>query len=256
MSDMMAQWAREEEEEKQRLAALQTAAGSCSVAAAFEVATRRAGELSTDLIKAADLEALRALYRALTPHIKKWGDATETPYAATDATPLDATGEKGMSYAVPGICVPNDFSERSLYDSIVSTLVEQQTWKQADIAAYAADIIKARREFFDPKPEPVQRGEQADVQQRQQWGIPEHAAEIRRIREAYFYPSPEPKQTSFLRYDPRTGREMRQPVRAQEFRDYHGRVAWLYNPWTGDLRDVEDIGSDVYGHLISPNSKA
>ncbi|MCG7932859.1 MAG: hypothetical protein N0E44_22850 [Candidatus Thiodiazotropha lotti] len=42
------------------------------------------------------------------------------------------------------------------------------------------------------------------------------------------------------------------PSHADQYRKYHGKIAWLYNPWTGDMRTPEDIGSDVNGLAILP----
>lgn len=39
---------------------------------------------------------------------------------------------------------------------------------------------------------------------------------------------------------------------AEAFREQHGPVAWLYNPWTRERRDPRDIGTDVLGRLIVP----
>lgn len=39
---------------------------------------------------------------------------------------------------------------------------------------------------------------------------------------------------------------------ASVFRDNAAGWAWLYNPWTGKLRDPRDIASDVYGLAIVP----
>ena len=55
-----------------------------------------------------------------------------------------------------------------------------------------------------------------------------------------------------LRFDPATGVEKPYPSESEQYRDYHGNVAWLYNPYTGNLRDARDVGSDTYGHLIAP----
>lgn len=57
-------------------------------------------------------------------------------------------------------------------------------------------------------------------------------------------------QNSMMKFDPTTGTEFPYPSNAQQYRDWHGKVAWLYNPWTGKPRDVGDIGSDVTGLLI------
>lgn len=67
-----------------------------------------------------------------------------------------------------------------------------------------------------------------------------------------FRSTPFSQQTDEMFYSPDTGEFGAQPRIAQEWRDWHGSVAWLYNPWTGSSRDPRDIGSDVYGHLIQP----
>lgn len=58
----------------------------------------------------------------------------------------------------------------------------------------------------------------------------------------------------FLRFDPMTGDAMSlesTKVTAEEFRRANGPfAAWLYNPWSGKLRDAGDIGSDMFGLLI------
>ena len=59
-------------------------------------------------------------------------------------------------------------------------------------------------------------------------------------------------QESLMKYDPAEGTDYQQPYpsHAAQYREYHGKVAWLYNPWTGFKRDPRDIGSDVLGFLI------
>lgn len=57
-----------------------------------------------------------------------------------------------------------------------------------------------------------------------------------------------------FRFDPVTGKPNPHPVLAGEYRAFHGRVAWLFNPWTGTARDPRDIGSDTFGHAIVPTS--
>ena len=61
-------------------------------------------------------------------------------------------------------------------------------------------------------------------------------------------------QEQLIKYSPYTGEEWLHPSNAKQWREYHGRVAWLYNPWTGEKRDLRDIGSDVLGELIVPPS--
>lgn len=53
-----------------------------------------------------------------------------------------------------------------------------------------------------------------------------------------------------MRYDPVTRKEFPYPSHAKQYRKWHGRTAWLFNPWTGDNRDARDIGSDIEGLLI------
>lgn len=59
-------------------------------------------------------------------------------------------------------------------------------------------------------------------------------------------------QRALMRYDPVTREVAPYPSHAAQYRAWHGRVAWLYNPWTGQARDPRDIGADVLGHLIRP----
>ena len=58
-------------------------------------------------------------------------------------------------------------------------------------------------------------------------------------------------QDTLMKYDPATGNTEPYPSHAEQYRIYHGRVAWLYNPWLGNQRDPRDIGSDCFGYLIS-----
>lgn len=57
-----------------------------------------------------------------------------------------------------------------------------------------------------------------------------------------------------MKFDPATGEEKPYPSNAEQYRTYHGKVAWLFNPWTGDNRSAQDIGSDIFGHLIEDGS--
>jgi hypothetical protein len=59
-------------------------------------------------------------------------------------------------------------------------------------------------------------------------------------------------QDRLMRYDPATGTPHPYPSHAGQYRKYHRDVAFIYNPWTGKMRDAHDIGSDVRGHLIVP----
>ena len=58
-------------------------------------------------------------------------------------------------------------------------------------------------------------------------------------------------QNEPMLFDPATGEGNPGPDKADMYRTYHGRVAWLYNPWTGKPRDPHNIGSDVQGFLIA-----
>ncbi len=51
-------------------------------------------------------------------------------------------------------------------------------------------------------------------------------------------------------FDPATGSILNLEWFSDNYRDSHGEIAWLYNPWTGRRRNPYDIGSDVLGLLI------
>lgn len=53
-------------------------------------------------------------------------------------------------------------------------------------------------------------------------------------------------------YDPSNREPHPFPLLASKWRVWHGKVAWLYNPWTGQPRDPRDVGSDPSGLLIDP----
>lgn len=60
-----------------------------------------------------------------------------------------------------------------------------------------------------------------------------------------------------MKYDPASGSPNPYPSHAAQWRDYHGKTAWLFNPWTGQRRDARDIGSDVMGRsIVSPAAPA
>lgn len=63
------------------------------------------------------------------------------------------------------------------------------------------------------------------------------------------------QQQTLMKFDPATCEEKPYPSNAEQYREYHGKVAWLFNPWTGDARDAYDIGSDTFGQLIQQPSK-
>jgi hypothetical protein len=58
-----------------------------------------------------------------------------------------------------------------------------------------------------------------------------------------------------MEFDPATGERRPYPSHADQWRDYNGNTAWLFNPWTGDRRDARDVGSDTRGFLIRPPSE-
>ena len=57
-------------------------------------------------------------------------------------------------------------------------------------------------------------------------------------------------QQELMKFDPSDGSEKPYPSHAQQYRDYHGPRAWLYNPWVGCKRKPLDIGTDVFGVAI------
>jgi hypothetical protein len=63
-------------------------------------------------------------------------------------------------------------------------------------------------------------------------------------------------QRSLMKYDPATCSIDPYPSHAGQYREHHGKVAWLFNPWTGFARDPRDIGSDVRGAGIKEPSNA
>ena len=48
-------------------------------------------------------------------------------------------------------------------------------------------------------------------------------------------------------FDPQDGNLKPYPSHAEQYRNYHGKAAWLINPWTGTKRHPSDIGTDVFG---------
>jgi hypothetical protein len=57
-------------------------------------------------------------------------------------------------------------------------------------------------------------------------------------------------QDKLMKFCPMTGKENPYPSLAAHFREYHGCVAWLYNPWTGDKRNLSSVGTDPEGLMI------
>lgn len=64
-------------------------------------------------------------------------------------------------------------------------------------------------------------------------------------------PEMKPQQT-LMQFDPATGVERPYPSHAEQWRKYHGHMAWLFNPWTGTRRLAGDVGSDAFGLLVVP----
>jgi len=60
------------------------------------------------------------------------------------------------------------------------------------------------------------------------------------------------QQGQLMEFDPGTGESNPYPSHAKQYRAYHGKRAWLFNPWTGDRRNSENVGSDPTGLLIVP----
>lgn len=61
-----------------------------------------------------------------------------------------------------------------------------------------------------------------------------------------------PQQERLMKFDPATGNPRPYPSNAKQWRDHHGKLAWLVNPWTEEKRDPGDIGRDPFGLLIVP----
>lgn len=58
------------------------------------------------------------------------------------------------------------------------------------------------------------------------------------------------EKNMLMKFDPATGEEKPYPSEANQYRAYHGKVAWLFNPYSGARRDARDVGSDCFGHAI------
>ncbi len=62
-------------------------------------------------------------------------------------------------------------------------------------------------------------------------------------------------QYTLMKFDPATGQEKPYPSHAHQWREYNGTTAWLFNPWTGERRSAEAVGSDPTGILIRVDSE-
>lgn len=60
------------------------------------------------------------------------------------------------------------------------------------------------------------------------------------------------QQHTVMRFDPATGEPEPYPSHAGQWREWSKATAWLFNPWTGMLRNARDVGSDTFGLLIVP----
>lgn len=59
------------------------------------------------------------------------------------------------------------------------------------------------------------------------------------------------EQNMLMSHCPATGTEKPYPSHAQQWREYHGKTAWLFDPWSGNRRDARDVGTDTFGILIN-----
>lgn len=53
-----------------------------------------------------------------------------------------------------------------------------------------------------------------------------------------------------FKFDPIDGIADVYPSEARQYREYHGQVAWLFDPFTGVRRDARDVGSDPFGLMV------
>ncbi len=58
------------------------------------------------------------------------------------------------------------------------------------------------------------------------------------------------REDDLMLYCPTTGEKQPYPSHAEQWRVWHGEVAWLFNPWSGKRRNAMDVGSDVFGFLV------
>lgn len=57
---------------------------------------------------------------------------------------------------------------------------------------------------------------------------------------------------TLLKYCPATGIPRPYPSHAGQWRQYKAKVAWLFNPFTGEPRTALEVGMDPYGiELVS-----
>lgn len=53
-----------------------------------------------------------------------------------------------------------------------------------------------------------------------------------------------------LMYDPATGAVKPYPANQSQYRLFHSKTVWTYNPWTGRQRCDKDIAGDPFGLRI------
>lgn len=58
-------------------------------------------------------------------------------------------------------------------------------------------------------------------------------------------------QQEVMLCDPVSGSEKPFPSQAAQYREWHGKIAWLYNPWTGEKRIHADVATDPFGYSIA-----
>jgi hypothetical protein len=59
-------------------------------------------------------------------------------------------------------------------------------------------------------------------------------------------------QQSLMNFDPVDGGPRPYPSHAGQWRTCYPSHAWLFNPWSGERRSAEDVGTDTFGVLILP----
>lgn len=53
-----------------------------------------------------------------------------------------------------------------------------------------------------------------------------------------------------MKFDPATGDEFLWPCSVETYREKNPTFAWLFNPYTGLLRNAQDVASDVFGFAL------
>lgn len=57
------------------------------------------------------------------------------------------------------------------------------------------------------------------------------------------------QQNRPIQFNPQTGEKLESPIRADSWRKKL-RLVWMYDPWSGERRGLEDITNDMFGHKI------